>query len=94
MLGDHLAGSLGQWLPGLDWDGPTRLNLTEALRSAATCYPDVYLVFREELPDGVATTQALVDCFGAEEGDEVIEVRVPGQIAVPVARRWHIRRAA
>src|SRR5437763_1851539 len=94
LLGDHLAGYFRAWLPGLDWDGPTRANLTEALRSAATCNADVFLVFREELPEGVATTQALIEGFGAEEGDEVIEVRTPGQFCEPAARRWQIRRAA
>ena len=60
LVADHLADYLASWLPGLDWDEPTRLNLTEAIRAAATCRPDVYLVFREELPEGVATTEALV----------------------------------
>jgi hypothetical protein len=91
LLGDHLAGYLGSWLPGLDWDRSTRTNLTEALRAAATCRPDVYLVFREELPSGVSTSQALIDGFGAEEGDEVIEVRVGQEQS---ARRWLVRAAA
>lgn len=91
LLADHLAEYLGAWLPGLDWDGATRANLTEALRAAATCRPDVYLVFREELPDGLTTSQALVDGFGAETGDDVIEVRTG---LTPAARRWQIRAAA
>jgi hypothetical protein len=90
LLGDHLAEYLRTWLPGLDWDAATRLNLTEAIRAAATCYPDVYLVFREELPDGVSTIQALRDAFGAEEGDEVIEVHS----FEPAGRRLQIRSAA
>lgn len=94
LLGDHLAGYLGTWLPGLDWDADTRLNLSEALRAAATCLADVYLVFRDELPEGVATSQALIDAFGAAEGDDVIEVRAAPQLFDPAARRWQVRNAA
>jgi hypothetical protein len=94
LLGDHLADYLASWLPGLDWDKATRLNLTEAIRSAATCWPDVYLVFREELPEGVATSEGLIDAFGAEDGDVVIEVRAAFQEGEPAARRWQIRAAA
>jgi hypothetical protein len=94
LLGDHLAAYLATWLPGLDWDADTRLNLSEALRAAATCLPDVYLVFRDELPEGIATSQALIDSFGAEEGDDVIEVRAVPQLFDPAARRWQVRNAA
>jgi hypothetical protein len=96
LIGDHLAAWFGAWLPGLDWDEDTRENLAEALRAAATCHPDVFVVFREELPEGVPTSEALVDSFGAGEGDEVIEVRSfdVGDIR---SRRWYVppgRRAA
>jgi hypothetical protein len=94
LVADHLADYLGSWLPGLDWDEPTRLNLTEAIRAAASCRPDVYLVFREELPEGVATTEALIDAFGAEHGDVIIEVRSAFHEGYPAARRWQIRDAA
>lgn len=93
LLGDRLAQYLGSWLPGLDWDAQTRANLCEAVRAAATCRPDVFVIFREELPDGVATSEALRDGYGAEEGDEVIEVRpvAPGEVS---SRRWQVRHAA
>jgi hypothetical protein len=94
LLGAHLANYLGGWLPGLDWDSETRENLTEALRAAATCHPDVYLIFREELPEGLATNEALMQEFGAEEGDVVIEVRAPGRAELPGTRRWNVRSAA
>ena len=32
------------------------------------------MVFREDLPEGVALQEALLDDFGAEPGDEVVEV--------------------
>ena len=94
LIADHLTDYLASWLPGLDWDDSTRMNLTEAIRAAATCQPDVYLVFREELPEGIATMEALIDGFGAEHGDVVIEVRTAFDESHPAARRWHIRAAA
>ncbi len=90
LVGDHLADYLAAWLPGLDWDANVRVNLVEAIRAAATCRPDVFVVFRDELPEGAATSEALRDALGAEEGDEVIEVRA----GTPAARRWQVRLAA
>jgi hypothetical protein len=46
------------------------------------------------LPDGEPARQALVNGFGAEDGDDVIELRPgprPGEL---VARRWPVRAAA
>ena len=69
-------------------------NLAEGLAAAATAHPDVYVVYREELPDGEDPARALADGFGAEPGDEVIELRAadrPGELAV---RRWHVGATA
>jgi hypothetical protein len=46
--------------------------------------PAVYLIHREELPEGEDATAALRDSFGAENGDDVVEVRAG------TARRWRI----
>jgi hypothetical protein len=94
LLAEHVAAYLRGFFPGLDWSPATRLNLTEALAAAGTCHPDVYVVFREELPEGESTRQALVDGFGAEEGDEVVEVRAGGRPGELTSRRWLIRPAA
>jgi hypothetical protein len=94
LLAEHFVAYLHPLFPGLDWEPPARLNLTEALAAAATCHPDVFVVFREELPPGEPVRQALMDGFGAEEGDEVIEVRAgcrPGEL---LTRRWPMRVAA
>ena len=94
LLAEHFTAYLRGLFPGLDWESSSRLNLTEALTAAATCHPDVYVVFREELPAGESTRQALVNGFGAEEGDEVVEVRPGGRPGELSARRWSIRFAA
>jgi hypothetical protein len=92
-LGERFATYLQSIFPGLRWDRSTWANLAEALSAAATCHPDVYVVHREDLADEPAT-RALVDGFGAEPGDEVIEVYPGGRPGELAARRWRIDRAA
>ena len=94
LLADQIADYLKGLFPGLTWDTADRLDFVESLTAAATRQPGVYVVFREELPDGEPARQALVDGFGAEDGDDVIELRPgprPGEL---VARRWPVRAAA
>lgn len=89
-LGDQFAAYLQKLFPGLDWDVAMRHNLAEALGQAVLCHPDVYVVFRDELPEADTTVQALAYGYGAESGDEVVEVRVgvrPGEV---VSRRWRM----
>jgi hypothetical protein len=92
LLGEYFAGFLRAVFPGLSWDGVTYANLGEALGHAALCHPDVFVVYREELPEGETTAHALRDGYGAEPGDEIIEVRPgprPGEVT---ARRWRVDR--
>jgi hypothetical protein len=84
-LGDHLADSLGPCFPGLNWSVAQRQQLAEILVESIDGQADALILFREELPTGVAVEQALVAGFGASVGDEVVEVR-----AGTVARRWRI----
>jgi hypothetical protein len=91
LLGRRFAEFLKTWFPGLDWSGPACAGLAETLGVAAGAHPDVYVVHREDLPEGEEPARALVDGFGAEEGDEVIEL-LPGGDGAPVtARRWRLR---
>ncbi len=94
LLGEHFANYLRGLFPGLDWDEEARINLAEGLEAAATCFPEVFVVYRDDLPEGESTYRALVDGFGAEEGDEIIEIRAgrrPGEL---IAQRWCLRVAA
>jgi hypothetical protein len=43
-----------------------------------------FVVYRDDLPLGEEPARALLDGFGAESGDEVIEI-LPG---APESRRW------
>ena len=93
LLGEHFAGFLQTVFPGLSWDGPRNANLVETLASAV-CQPDVFVVFREELPDGESLALALMDGFGAEAGDDVVEVRPGSRLGEWTTRRWRIGAAA
>jgi hypothetical protein len=90
VLGERLAGLLHDLFPGLDWDTTARANLAEALAAAATGRNGVFVAYREDLPEGEPAARALADGYGAEAGDEVVEVRPgpkPGELT---ARRWRL----
>jgi hypothetical protein len=89
-LGERFASFLRLFFPGLDWDPSVRVNLAEALGEAAGCHEDVIVVYRDDLPFGEAVSRALIDGFGAEPGDEVIEIRPAGRGAELVSRRFSI----
>jgi hypothetical protein len=90
LLGDRFALFLQTLFPGLDWDCTERTSLAELLGSAAGGRCDVFVVYREDLPPEESAAQALVNGFGAEAGDEVIEVRPGGQAGEMTARRWRV----
>ena len=90
VLGERFAAYLGTLFPGLDWNTARWPELGELLGSAAAGRPDVFVVYREELAPNADLPQALRDGFGAEPGDDVVEVRTglkPGEL---VARRWRL----
>ncbi len=95
VFGDHLAAFLQTYLPGLDWDAAARAGLADAVADVAVSETDAYLIFRDDLPDGERIARALADGYGAEDDDEVVEVRLGGRAAEVVAPRWRVgdRRA-
>jgi hypothetical protein len=90
LLGARLADYLEAMFPGLGWSRGGGLELLEALCAVASRQPDVYVVHRDELPEGEPPAQALTNGFGAELGDEVVEVAgvEPGAMT---SRRWQLR---
>jgi hypothetical protein len=89
-LGDRCAGFLQSFFPGLDWDAAARTQLADLFGAALAGRPDVFLVYREDLTPGISPIRALADGFGAEPGDEVVEVRPgtgPGELTT---RRWTV----
>lgn len=72
----------GKLLPGLPLPVDAWETLTREFASTASWPTDVFFVPRDELPDG-EVGGALVEGYGAEEGDRVVEV----SLARP-ARVW------
>jgi hypothetical protein len=95
-LGRQFGDLLSQLFPGLDYPRSMWHDLAEALGAAAQCHDDVYVVYAEDLPEGMPLDLALEEYFGMEPGDEVIVVR-PGEGLREVdAHQWvhEARRAA
>jgi hypothetical protein len=91
-LGDRFAAFLQSFFPGLDWDSSQRITLADVLGEAVG-RGDVYVVFRDDLPREEPLVQALRDGFGAEGGDEVVEVRPGGRSGELITRRWRVDAA-
>jgi hypothetical protein len=84
LFGSQCAKFLERWLPGLNWAEADRTALAEAMIVGPGVRADGFVIFREELPEGADLSQTLIDCFGAEAGDEVVEVTLDG------SRRWRL----
>ena len=82
-LEQSLGELLGRLLPGL----PAPSDAWDALtaRLAESWPADVYHVPRDDLPDGEPVAEALASAFGAEPGDQVVEVG-----AGRAARVWEV----
>ena len=90
VLGEQFAAYLHAVFPGLAWETAAWADLAELLGAAAARHRDVYVVYGEDLPPGADRAAALVDGFGAEPGDAVIEV-VPGaEPGAVTTRRWRL----
>lgn len=83
-LDESLGELLGRLLPGLPLPADVWDVLAERLMQSG--WPaDVYLVPRDDLPEGEPVAEALAAAFGAEPGDRVVEVG-----AGRAARVWEV----
>lgn len=89
-VGDRIADFLQNYFPGLDWDSAARAGLTETLGEAAGARDGVYVIYRDDLPREEALDETLMAGFGAEPGDEVVEVRPGGRPGEVLTRRWRV----
>jgi hypothetical protein len=80
--------------PGLRWNGETVAHIVTHVSQAAASHPDIYLVRQHELAENTDVVQALVDAFGAEIGDEVIEMHAGPRLGEWRVRRRVVKRAA
>ena len=80
LLGQHLLGTLG--IPQAQV--PLCMELAEIIGRAVET-SGAYVVFRDDLPPSDGIAQSLVDGFGAETEDEIIEIALDS-----APRRWHV----
>ena len=84
-LDDAVSALLGKLLPGLPVPADAWEALVQHFTTLANWPGDVFLVPRDDLPEGDPAT-ALAECYGAEPGDRVVEVSLarPSRVwAVP-----------
>jgi len=89
VVGDHLLDGVERLMPGLDLSVAARRRLTESLLDALELRADIFLVFREDLPAGVPAEEALRDGYGADIGDDIVELRLAAGERV-VSRSWRL----
>jgi hypothetical protein len=87
-LEDSLGEFLDSWLPGLPRPADLGGDFIDLL-TARLARAEVYVVFREELPEGSDAAESLRDGFGAGPGDGIIELRLRGA-REPEPRYWRL----
>ncbi len=92
-VGRQFAELLNGLFPGADWPRNDWHDLAEALGAAATNLPDAYVVFADDLPADASLEHGLMESFGAEPGDEVVEVRPGRHLADVAVERWRVHEA-
>lgn len=90
LLGERCASLLRAFFPGLDFERTRWAELADMLGGVILDMPDVFVIYREELPADEDPTTALTEGYGAVAGDEVIEVRVADKSGALHTRRWRL----
>lgn len=77
-------------LPGL----PKPLGLADVLLAHVVAGVDgtdrTYVIYREELPDSGDAVNVLVEAFGAEPGDRVLEIGPPRNLAAATVKESYV----
>lgn len=89
ILGKRFAEFLGLTFPNSRWRKEHWSDLAEAIGTAVQSHPDVYVIFREDLPDG-DLDETLLTCCGADPGDEVISVNLGSRSSEMTTQRWQL----
>ncbi len=90
LLAEYFAAHAASLFPGLAWAPGDWEDMAETLGLLAARRPDVFVVYREDLSSETSSEQDLADGFGAEPGDEVVEVRPSGRPGEWAGRRWQV----
>ncbi len=86
-LGQRCNEWLATLLPGVAWPRSDWPQLAELLVSAVQDRPGFFVVFREDGDDRLPLRLMLARDFGAEPGDDVVEIGMPGAGRESVAVR-------
>jgi len=78
VLADRWSQFWQSLLPGLPLSPELPDELIRRIESAVGDLPDVFVLYRDDLPEELAVGSALCDAYGAEAGDQVVEVRWAG----------------
>lgn len=92
-LGQRFAELLTGLFPGTTWPREDWLDLAEALGAAAMSQPNIFVVFADDLPADQELEPSLIERFGAEAGDEVVEVRPGRHLAELGVERWRVNES-
>jgi len=82
---------LSRLLPGLPLPTESWESIIDRIASAASWPADVFLVPRDDLPEGESLGTSLAAAFGAEPGDRIVEVSLARPASA--ARAWVLTSA-
>jgi hypothetical protein len=94
MVGKYLVENLKPLLTSLLWTDNQLSELAEILESAVDLHPDVFVIYRDELPEGEISARALADGFGVEPNDVVIDVQLGKTASERTTQHWRLTDAA
>ena len=86
-IGEHFATYLEKLFPGQKWNGEEWGDLAEMLGSLLARRRDVFVIFGEELPYGADPMEVLAAAYGAEDGDEIMEIKLADSSRRPTVSR-------
>jgi len=89
ILEESFGRFLNTWLPGLRGSVVSGAELAGLLQEHLADRSDVFVVFREDLPEGADAEEGLRDGYGADLGDDIVELRLAAGERV-VSRSWRL----
>lgn len=93
LLGECLARMLRPYVPGVSVSGEACSDLVESLVAGSPESDASYVIHKEDLPEGGDLNSSLRDGFGAEEGDQIVQVSIGSRDAEPRVEIWKLRAA-
>ena len=93
VLGDCLARLLRLYVPGATISPDSCAEMVAALVSESPEGDELYVVHREDLPENEDVSGSLREGFGAETGDQIVEVSISLKPDEPQVNIWTLAAA-